>query len=83
MSATASKYPYAVAYGKEHEVEADILVLGGGVAGCHAAVAAAKRGANVVVVDKGPVIRSGSGGAGVDHWHGACTNPASTVPPRR
>jgi succinate dehydrogenase/fumarate reductase flavoprotein subunit len=75
------EYPYPVAYGNENRIEADVLVLGGGVAGCHAAIAAARRGAKVVVVDKGPVIRSGSGGAGVDHWHGACTNPASTVPP--
>ena len=77
----AVKYPYRVAYGKENEIEADVLILGGGVAGCHAAIHAAQKGAKVVVVDKGPVIRSGSGGAGVDHWHGACTNPCSTVTP--
>jgi len=77
----ALEWPYPINYGKENEVDADILVLGGGVAGSHAAIAAAKRGAKVVVVDKGPVIRSGSGGAGVDHWHGACTNPCSKVTP--
>jgi succinate dehydrogenase/fumarate reductase flavoprotein subunit len=77
----AREWPYPVAYGKENEVEADILVLGGGIAGCHAAISAAKRGAKVVVVEKGATIRSGSGGAGVDHWHGACTNPCSTIPP--
>jgi NADPH-dependent 2,4-dienoyl-CoA reductase/sulfur reductase-like enzyme len=38
-------WPYPVAYGKESEVEADVLILGGGVAGCHAAINAAKRGA--------------------------------------
>jgi succinate dehydrogenase/fumarate reductase flavoprotein subunit len=77
----AAEWPYPVAYGKENEVEADVLILGGGVAGSHAAISAAKRGARVVVVDKGPVIRSGSGGAGVDHLHGACTNPCSKVTP--
>ena len=77
----AMNWPYPVAYGKENEVDADVLILGGGVAGCHAAISAAKRGAKVVVVDKGPVIRSGSGGAGVDHWHGACTNPCSQITP--
>jgi succinate dehydrogenase/fumarate reductase flavoprotein subunit len=77
----AMDWPYPVAYGKENEVEADILILGGGVAGCHAAISAAKRGAKVVVVEKGAVIRSGGGGAGVDHWHGACTNPCSKVTP--
>jgi succinate dehydrogenase/fumarate reductase flavoprotein subunit len=74
-------WPYPTNYGKENEVTADVLILGGGVAGCHAAVHAARRGAKVVVVDKGPVIRSGSGGAGVDHWHAACTNPCSNVTP--
>ena len=67
----AVEWPYPVNYGKENEVDADVLILGGGVAGCHAAISAAKRGAKVVVVEKGAVIRSGSGGAGVDHWHGA------------
>ncbi|MBN1566268.1 MAG: FAD-dependent oxidoreductase [Acidobacteria bacterium] len=79
--AQAMPWPYPVSYGKENEVRADVLVLGGGIAGCHAAVHAARRGAKVVVVDKGPVIRSGSGGAGVDHWHAACTNPCSKVTP--
>ena len=59
----------------------DVLIIGGGIAGCHAAISAAKRGAKVAVVDKGPVIRSGAGGAGVDHWHLACTNPASRITP--
>ena len=74
-------WPYPVAYGKENEVGADVLILGGGVAGCHAAISAAKRGAKVVVVEKGATIRSGSGGPGVDHWHGACTNPCSRITP--
>ena len=77
----AMDWPYPVAYGKENEVEADVLILGGGVAGCHASISAAKRGARVVVVEKGAVIRSGGGGAGVDHWHGACTNPCSKITP--
>ena len=74
-------WPYPVNYGKENIAEADVLVLGGGVAGCHAAINAAKRGAKVIVVDKGAVIRSGNSGAGVDHWHMACTNPGSKVTP--
>jgi succinate dehydrogenase/fumarate reductase flavoprotein subunit len=77
----AAEWPYPVNYGRENEVDADILILGGGVAGCHAAINAAKRGAKVVVVEKGAVIRSGSGGAGVDHWHGALTNPCSRIAP--
>jgi succinate dehydrogenase/fumarate reductase flavoprotein subunit len=77
----AKPWPYPTNYDKENEVSSDVLILGGGIAGCHAAVHAARRGAKVVVVDKGPVIRSGSGGAGVDHWHAACTNPCSKVTP--
>src|SRR5512146_2018058 len=79
--AQANEWPYPTNYGKENTLNADVVILGGGIAGCHAAVHAARCGAKVVVVDKGPVIRSGSGGAGVDHWHAACTNPCSTVTP--
>ncbi len=61
-------WPYRVNYGKENDISVDVLVLGGGIAGCHAAISATKRGAKVAIVDKGPVIRSGSGGAGA-----ACT----------
>ena len=77
----AVEWPYPVNYGKENEVDTDVLVLGGGVAGCHAAINAAKRGAKVAVVEKGAVIRSGSSGAGVDQWHGAFTNPCSKITP--
>ena len=80
-SGETDKWPYPIKYGEETEVVADVLVLGGGVAGCHAAINAAKRGAKVVLVDKGPVKRSGCSGAGVDHWHCACTNPCSQVAP--
>jgi succinate dehydrogenase/fumarate reductase flavoprotein subunit len=79
--AQPSQWPYPVNYGKENEVSADVIILGGGIAGCHAAISAAKRGVKVAVVDKGAVIRSGSGGAGVDHWHAACTNPCCKITP--
>jgi succinate dehydrogenase/fumarate reductase flavoprotein subunit len=75
------KWPYPVNYGKENEIETDVLFIGGGIAGSHGAISAVKKGARVAVVDKGPVIRSGLGGAGVDHWHLACTNPASNITP--
>jgi len=76
------EWPYEVNYEKENVVESDVLVLGGGVAGCRAAIAARQRGASVVVVDRGFSKRSGAGGVGVDHWHGAVTNPCSKVTPR-
>lgn len=81
LPSSDTPWPYPVMYGREREESCDVLIVGGGIAGCHAAINAARRGAKVTVVDKGPVIRSGSGGAGVDHWHGACTNPCSKVTP--
>jgi succinate dehydrogenase/fumarate reductase flavoprotein subunit len=75
------EWPYPVQYGKENVINTDVLVLGGGVAGCHAAINAFKGGAKVAVVDKGPVRRSGCSGAGVDHWHAACTNPCCKISP--
>ena len=65
------EWPYPIDFGKEIEISSDVLVIGGGLGGCHAAINAAKMGAKVVVVDKGPVVISGSGGAGIDHWHDA------------
>jgi succinate dehydrogenase/fumarate reductase flavoprotein subunit len=62
-------------------VSCDVLVIGGGLAGSHAAINAAKKGVKVAVLDKGAVKTSGSGGAGIDHWHNACTNPCCTIPP--
>jgi succinate dehydrogenase/fumarate reductase flavoprotein subunit len=72
------KWPYPVSYGREKEFSADILVIGGGIAGCHAAINAARRHASVIVLEKGATVRSGSSGAGVDHWGAAYTNPCCT-----
>lgn len=77
----ALEWQYPVNYGKENEYEVDVLVIGGGLAGCHAAINAAKRGAKVAIMDKGPIVRSGSGGTGVDHWHNVCTGPAAKIKP--
>jgi succinate dehydrogenase/fumarate reductase flavoprotein subunit len=79
----APEWPYPVKYGEESEVSTDVLVIGGGIAGCHAAINAAKRGVKVVVVEKAATVRSGSGGAGVDHWGYALTNPCSRLTPDR
>lgn len=49
--------------------ETDVLVLGGGMAACWAAVAAARAGADVVLVDKGFVGTSGvTATGGPNHW---------------
>ncbi|MCL1834944.1 MAG: FAD-dependent oxidoreductase [Oscillospiraceae bacterium] len=75
------QWPYEVKYGKEIVVETDVLIVGGGVAGCRAAISALRHGATVAVCDRGFTKRSGMGGAGVDHWHGAVMNPCSKVTP--
>lgn len=62
------EWPYPVRYGEETEVQADVLVLGGGIAGCWAAISAARKGMKVVLVEKGATLKSGSGGSGCDHW---------------
>jgi len=62
------EWPYPVRYGEEREIEADVLVLGGGIAGCWAAISAARKGLKVVLVEKGATVKSGSGGSGCDHW---------------
>jgi succinate dehydrogenase/fumarate reductase flavoprotein subunit len=75
------KWPYPVDYGKENEVSCDVLVLGGGISGCWAAISAARKGAKVVLVEKSVTRSSGAGGSGVDHWHAAVTNPACKISP--
>ncbi len=77
----APKWPYPVHYGKENEVSCDVLVLGGGIAGCWASIGAIKEGARVVLVEKGATKTSGSGGGGLDEWYCANTNPACKVSP--
>lgn len=74
-------WPYPIRYGNERRIETDVLVLGGGIAGCHAAINARRRGAEVVILEKSAAKWSGNGGAGVDHWLSACTNPCSQVSP--
>jgi len=49
-------------------VETDVLILGGGLAGCMAAIKASEReGLRVVLVDKSNTLASGCAAAGVDH----------------
>jgi succinate dehydrogenase/fumarate reductase flavoprotein subunit len=44
----------------EHEVRTDVLVIGGGVAGCFAAIKASEQGLAVTIVDKAYAGKSGS-----------------------
>jgi len=74
-------WPYENEYGITDRLRCDVLVLGGGLAGCNAAIAAADAGKSVILVEKGATKRSGSAGTGFDHWEMACTNPGCTVSP--
>jgi len=76
-------WPYPIRYGEKTEVTTDVLVLGGGIAGCWAAISAAKKGVKVALIEKGASRRSGAGGSGCDHWMNAAGNPCSTVTPEQ
>ena len=78
---TPAEWPYPIKFGEETEVEVDVLVLGGGIAGCWAAITAARNGATVALFEKGDVRRSGAGGPGCDHWCHVPANPLSRVDP--
>ena len=78
---TPPEWPYPVKYGEEQVVETDIAIIGGGIAGCWAAISAARSGAKVVLMEKGDVRRSGAGGPGCDHWCNVPANPHSRVDP--
>lgn len=73
------EWPYPVHYEKTIHVNTDVLVIGGGLAGCCAGIAAARRGQRVAVCDKAPIKKSGCGGAGMDHWNTILENPDSPM----
>ena len=75
------EWAYPLRWDEIKEVSTDVLILGGGIAGCWAAIAAARKGLKTTLVEKGATIRSGAGGSGCDHWESAATNPCSRVTP--
>ena len=52
----------------KEQIEADVLIMGGGIGGLMAAISAAEEGADVVVAEKANTKRSGSGATGNDHF---------------
>ncbi len=50
------------------ELDTDLLVIGGGVAGLNAALSGAEQGLSVVVMDKAVIERSGHTAGGIDHF---------------
>lgn len=51
-------------------VETDVLVIGGGLAGCMAAIKASEYGVRVTLVEKANTVSSGCAGTGIDHVWG-------------
>jgi succinate dehydrogenase/fumarate reductase flavoprotein subunit len=49
-------------------IETDVLVIGGGLGGCMAAINAADHGARVAIMEKSHTERSGAAGTGNDHF---------------
>lgn len=46
----------------------DVLIIGGGLAGCMAAMKAREHGAEVAIMEKAAIRRSGDAGTGMDHF---------------
>ena len=55
---------------EEHGIETDVLIIGGGLAGCMAGIKAKERDVDVLIVEKSHTLASGQAGSGVDHIWG-------------
>ena len=53
---------------KRENLQCDVLVLGGGLAGCMAGIKASEMGASTIIVEKSRVERSGCAATGLDHY---------------
>ena len=54
MSKVEYKWPYQNEMDQEETIDSDVLVLGGGLSGCFAAIAAARKGQSVTLVEAEP-----------------------------
>lgn len=52
---------------KKHFLKTDVLIIGGGVAGCMAAIGAKEQEVDVTILEKAEISRSGDAGGGNDH----------------
>jgi succinate dehydrogenase/fumarate reductase flavoprotein subunit len=52
------------------QIETDVLVIGGGLAGCMAAIKASESGVKVTIAEKSNTLSSGCAGTGIDHVWG-------------
>ena len=47
---SAAELAVSIRFGEKQEIEVDVLVIGGGIAGCWAAISAARTGVKVVLL---------------------------------
>ena len=52
---------------KVNTIETDVLVIGGGLAGCMAGIKASEQGVKVTIAEKANTLGSGCAGTGIDH----------------
>jgi succinate dehydrogenase/fumarate reductase flavoprotein subunit len=52
------------------KIDTDVLIIGGGLAGCMAAIKAKESGLDVTIAEKGNTLSSGCAGTGIDHVWG-------------
>ena len=76
-------WPYKNELDITETLSCDVLVLGGGLAGCYAAIAAARRGQSVILVEKGATARSGSAQSANVPASSAASSRKSPIPRRR
>ncbi|MFB3883960.1 MAG: FAD-binding protein [Thermodesulfobacteriota bacterium] len=61
-------------------IDTDVLVIGGGIAGCFAALKASEIVKNVTVIEKATLRRGGSVGPGMDHVSAGVGSPIPNTP---
>jgi len=49
-------------------IDTDVMIMGGGIAGCYCAAKAAQHGLQVTLVEKSKTERSGNAAMGIDHY---------------
>ncbi len=70
MTTTAKKSVEKPARAELVAVKTDVLIIGGGLAGCMAAIKAAESGLDVTIAEKANTLSSGCAGTGIDHTWG-------------
>jgi len=68
---------------KKSHIRTDVLIIGGGIAGCFAAIRASEICEDVTVFEKSTIRRGGSVGPGMDHIQPGIGSPIPGAPTLR